>query len=199
MRNKCLTLISLIGFAISSWAQSSPSPAPQPSPVPVKPKPCTPSSVVPKRVRIVVPPWLQREINSQAARLGTIVDANGMIADATSKPCPAVAPLQPAPLQPIAPTPSPKPVVTVHCDPFAADPTATPSGSGIATLPDPHHYQAPTQANQFEFDKVEPDLGTGNPPCSAFRMDKATGRYWLPSQPTPADLKTPPAQSQPKQ
>jgi hypothetical protein len=60
---------------------------------------------LPKRVKIKVPVWLQKQIDKQQAKLGTTVDVNGMIADATApKPCP-VTPI-PATAPPPALTPA---------------------------------------------------------------------------------------------
>lgn len=199
MRNRCLILIPLIVFAVSSWAQSSPSPAPQPTPVQVKPVPCKPSSVVPKRVHIGVPLWLQREIDRQAARLGTTVDVKGAIGDATAaKPCPTVAPITPVPppVQPKAPNPIPAPIVTLHCDPIGVDP-ADPSGRVVAMLPDPHRYQAPPSTGYFEADKAEPELGASFA-CVALRVNPLTHRYWLPSPSKAAADDVTVTQSQPK-
>jgi hypothetical protein len=102
-----LFVIATVLIAVSSWGQQSPSPAVQPQPV-QKPAPCVAVSPLPKRVKIKVPVWLQKQIDKQQAKLGTTVDVNGMIADATApKPCP-VTPI-PATAPPPAPTPAAPP------------------------------------------------------------------------------------------
>jgi hypothetical protein len=94
----CSLILAVLLTIPVMQAQQSPSPAP-PTPA-QKLAPCVAASPLPKRVKIKVPAWLQKQIDKQQAKLGTTIDVNGMIADATApKPCP--------------PAPSPASVVTV--------------------------------------------------------------------------------------
>ncbi len=93
MKTKAIALIAATLLTVpTSQAQQSPSPATQPTQSQAKPVPCT-AVPLPKHVHQRVPPWLQKQINKAQEKIGTNVDVNGIIVDATTtKPCPPVTP-----------------------------------------------------------------------------------------------------------
>jgi len=67
---------------------------------------------------------------------------------------------------------------TIRCNPLVAPPKGTTGGSTGFTLPDPHQYGVPEQANQFEADNAVPDLNAKTP-CYVLKVDPKTNKYFI--------------------
>ena len=90
-------------------------------------------------------------------------------------------PCQPAQLssQPAAVSKPPADAsVTLRCNPMVTPPKGAAGATTGFTLPDPHQYGLPEQANQFEADNAVPDLNAKTP-CYVLKVDPKTNKYFI--------------------